>query len=101
DPRVRGGRAAPHRRPHARAARDGGAPPRPRGGPVLHRAPHDPHRLGGPPAPGLTPPRPAPPGAENEVGAVIRGITAPTSFSAASRVVLGGGQTTSPRCSAG
>ncbi|CAA9210116.1 MAG: Coproheme decarboxylase HemQ (no EC), partial [uncultured Actinomycetospora sp.] len=37
DPRLRGRRARPHRRPHARPARHRRPAPRPRGDPLLHR----------------------------------------------------------------
>ena len=39
DPRVRGSRALPHRRPHAPSPQQRDPPPRARGGPVLHGSP--------------------------------------------------------------
>ena len=50
DPRVRGRRAAPHRRPHARPARHRGPQARARGGAVLHRPPCGARRPGGHPS---------------------------------------------------
>ena len=60
-PRLRGRRAAPHRRPHAPPARLGGPDARPRGGPVLHRPPQGSRRAGRRARLGL-PARPTPAG---------------------------------------